>query len=148
MRIQTTQTQDPGTGDNRPGKAKNETKNQESLPETPVAAPESPEAGKPPQYRRENPLENTRWLGPRPVVGSWAHQGGEWPWRIEQVMYRDIWDNARGTSVLEVKDIFAFYSNTVPQHYESFPPLEEGREADFCGLDVEEGDDMMEWLGE
>ncbi|KAI8946052.1 hypothetical protein F4801DRAFT_583809 [Xylaria longipes] len=92
----------------------------------------------------------------RPVIESWVHKGGEWPWRIEQIVHRDSSENLLGIWVLEVKDPHAVYWEkqdrpgrripaTVPQAQWPFPRQGKG-ENGVNGSGVKERDELMEWL--
>ncbi|KAH8163076.1 hypothetical protein CIB48_g5154 [Xylaria polymorpha] len=107
-------------------------------------------------YYHENPLARNGLLRPRPVVESWVHQGGEWPWRLDQIVYKGTCDNVRGIWSVEVKDMQAVYweedgpdkriSATVSQPHWPFPRQHKGSETDIDNSDGENRDELLEWL--
>ncbi|RWA11755.1 hypothetical protein EKO27_g3352 [Xylaria grammica] len=179
LRKRITQEQGSETGDDRPGEAKNETEkprdDREAQEQTPGTRDnrlkEPKDESKKPRDRRDIPVVATEGSPPseyyregrraksarhRPVMEFWVHQGGEWPWRIEQIVHRDPSGNARGIWVLEVKDLSAMYWErkdrpgrripaTVPQAQWPFP-RQGKKEDDGDGSSVEERDELMEWL--
>ncbi|KAI1192945.1 hypothetical protein F5X97DRAFT_339559 [Nemania serpens] len=100
-----------------------------------------------------NPLARQNGpLRPRPVVEYWVHQGGPYPWRLEQVVHRDPSDNLRGIWVLEVKDMHAVYWDRgdpptgciPPQPHWPFPRRREDKSENDSGDN--EPDELLEWL--
>ncbi|KAI3330856.1 hypothetical protein F4824DRAFT_326272 [Ustulina deusta] len=151
MRKWITQEQDPKTGDDRPREAEDKTKKLRGRREIPVLATEGSSSS---QYYHED--RRARSARHRPVIEHWVHQGGEWPWRIEQVVHRDASGNARGIWVLEVKDMSAMYWETkdrpgrrvpatVPQAQWPFP-RQGKRDKGVNDSIMEEPDELMEWL--
>lgn len=137
----------------RPGERKNETKKTQDPPQTAADAEKIPDSS---GYYHENPLARNGLLRPRPVVESWVHQGGEWPWRLDQIVYKGTCDNVRGIWSVEVKDMQAVYweedgpdkriSATVSQPHWPFPRQHKGSETDIDNSDGENRDELLEWL--
>ncbi|KAI0474813.1 hypothetical protein F4859DRAFT_521859 [Xylaria cf. heliscus] len=100
MRKPITQEQSPRTGEDYPGEAEDESSKKRNRREIPVSAIEQSLPSK--DYQKNPPTRRQQ-----EVIERWVHQGGEWPWRIEQVVHQDPSDNMRGICVLEVKDLYA-----------------------------------------
>jgi hypothetical protein len=153
MRKQIIHKQDPGTGDDGSRKAEDETQKLRHRGIPALAAKKS----SPSKHYHENRLE--RRAKPRPVTEHWVHQGGEWPWKIEQVVHRDSSGNTRGIWVLEAKDPASVcweteersgrrIPATVPQPQWPFPHQGKRKNGVNCPGMEEERDELMEWLWE
>ncbi|KAI1345467.1 hypothetical protein F5Y01DRAFT_323261 [Xylaria sp. FL0043] len=151
IRKQRTQGQGSKTGDDRPEKAEDKPQQLQNCSE--VSAPAIKRFSPSRYYSEDQPASNAQH---RPVIEHWVHQGGEWPWRIEQIVHRDSSDNARGIWVLEVKDLSAMHWETkdrpgrripatVPQAQWPFPCQWE-KEDRVNSPVMKERDELMEWL--
>ncbi|KAI1272911.1 hypothetical protein F5Y07DRAFT_412086 [Xylaria sp. FL0933] len=153
MRMRTTpeQTSEAG-GDQHREEEKNTSKQSEDQ-EIPMSATQG---SSPNNYYHENPSASTARRHRGALVEHWVHQGGEWPWRIEQVVHRDSSENVRGIWVLEAKDLHAMRWETqgrpgrripvtVPQPQWPFP-LSRKKEDDEDESSAKEPDELMAWL--
>ncbi|KAI1352387.1 hypothetical protein F5Y01DRAFT_324325 [Xylaria sp. FL0043] len=153
MRMRTTQEQASEAGGDQHSEEEKDTNKQSNDQEIPMSAIQ----GSPPSnYHHENPSASRAQPRRGAVVEHWVHQGGEWPWRIEQVVHRDSSENVRGIWVLEAKDLHAMrwetkdrpgrrIPATVPQPQWPFP-LSRKKEDGEDESSAKEPDELMAWL--
>ncbi|KAI0446126.1 hypothetical protein F4803DRAFT_505691 [Xylaria telfairii] len=143
-----TQEQEPAAEDDQRREATNKNNKQRNHHETPVSATKGSPPGK---YYDKPPPEgkSEERKAARPVAEYWVHQGGDYPWRIEQVVHRGPSENVRGLWVLEVKDLYAMHWGKKNRPHAQWPfPRQvttenEGDESTGC---AKERDELMDYL--